>query len=189
MKVYFTASLIGKRYHQASYEKIVELLMHSKHVNQVLQDHILKTSETSVQEESETARRAYHEQLKQWITSSDCVITETSYPSTGVGYEISYALSKRKPVLMLYKNTVTPPSLFDNYCDDLLICQEYTENNLAEIIDDFLSYVKGGPEKRFTFSLTPKIATFLNDMVSKEKMPKSVYIRKLIEKEMRKQKP
>lgn len=184
MKIYFTASIIGKRYHLADYERIVALL--KKGDGTVLADHILETSEAKIREESEFDRRKYHEHLKRWITESNCVIAETSYPSTGVGYEISYALSHGKPVLMLYKKETTPPSLFEQYSDELLICEAYTAENLPIIIEDFLSYVKGGHDRRFTFSLTPKIAAFLEHINQTQNIPKSVYIRQLLEDEMQK---
>lgn len=184
MQIYFTASIIGKRYHLPCYERIVAIL--NDHSETVISDHILKTSEAKIREESESERRKYHAQLKMWITQSNCIIAETSYPSTGVGYEISYALSHNKPVLMLYTKNSTPPSLFEQYSDELLICEAYTDQSLPIIIEDFLNYVKGGHDRRFTFSLTPKIAAFLETVNQTQNIPKSVFIRNLLEKEMQK---
>ncbi|MCW5875489.1 MAG: nucleoside 2-deoxyribosyltransferase [Anaerolineales bacterium] len=38
-----------------------------------------------------------------WIDDSEAMVAEVSTPSHGVGYEISYALERGKPVLCLYQ--------------------------------------------------------------------------------------
>lgn len=184
MSIYFTASIVGRRYHQQQYEKIVALLQKQGH--RVIANHILKTTESAVREETETDRRKYHQQLKQWINEVEAVVAECSYPSTGVGFEISYALSRNKPVLMLYKQGNTPPSLFENYSDEFLICEQYTDTTLTHILSQFLVYIRGGSQTRYTFSLTPRIAVFLEKVTRKKNVPKSVFIRQLIEREMEK---
>ena len=66
------------------------------------------------------------------------------------------------------------------------MCEKYSPETLSDIIDDYIYYVKGTADTRFTFFITPEIATFLKKLSRIDKIPKSVYLRKLIEKDMEK---
>ena len=111
------------------------------------------------------------------------MIAETSFPSISVGYEISLALQYRKPVLILY-STGDPPSLFAYHDDEKLVAEKYTLANVRETIDNFVNYVHGATDTRFTFFITPQIARYLERISKRKKLPKSVYLRRLIEEDM-----
>lgn len=111
------------------------------------------------------------------------MIAETSFPSISVGYEISLALSRGKPVLILYSSG-NAPTLLAHHRDEKLICEKYTDDTLEDIIKDFLNYVQGANDMRFTFFITSEIASYLEKISRDKKIPKSVYLRRLIEKEM-----
>lgn len=64
-----------------------------------------------------------------------------------------------------------------------MICAKYSVENVREIIDDFLNYVKGTSEHRFTFFITTEMNHFLEKVSKKNKVPKSVYLRQLIDRE------
>lgn len=181
MKVYFTASIVGKKHYLTDYLKIIELLKSWKH--EVKADHIINTSPDQIRIEKLAERLVFHKKLEGWITASDCMVAEVSFPSISVGYEISLGLHKNKSVLLLYKEGY-PPSLFDRYHEDRLICERYTTGQLSQIIEDFLQYVEGANDTRFTFFITPQINAFLEEISKKKKTPKSVYLRSLIEREM-----
>jgi len=89
-----------------------------------------------------------------------------------------------KPILILYA-VGNPPSLLAHHSNDKLVCEKYTINTVREIINDFVNYVRGASDTRFTFFITSEIAAYLEKVSRKEKMPKSVYLRKLIEEHMR----
>jgi 2'-deoxynucleoside 5'-phosphate N-hydrolase len=182
MRVYFTASIVGKKQYLSSYEKIIDLLRFKK--CDTISDHIIKSNESQVRMETRGQRIAFQEKLNDWINSCDCMIAETSFPSISVGYEISLALSRGKPVLILYSDG-NPPSLLAQHADEKLICEKYTTNNLKTLIDDFLNFVKGKEDQRFTFYITTEIASFLEDVSKKEMLPKAVFLRRLIQKEMK----
>jgi hypothetical protein len=119
------------------------------------------------------------------INAADCVIAETSFPSISVGYEISLALHRGKPVLILYSEGEAP-SLLAQHKDEKLICEKYNSDNVKGIIEDFMSYVEGSNDMRFTFFITSTIASYLEKISRTQKIPKSVYLRKLIEEDMQK---
>lgn len=182
MKVYFTASITGKNHYLPNYLKIVRHLESKGHSVQA--HHILDSTETQMRLETKEERLKFHRQLTTWIQNSDFMIVEASFPSISVGYEISLALQNRKPVLILYSDG-DAPNLFASFSDEKLVCEKYTTETVTEIIDDFLCYASGACDTRFTFFITPAIAAFLENISRTEKIPKSVYLRKLIEEHIK----
>ena len=182
MKVYFTASIVGKKKHLSNYLKIIDVIKGKKF--SITSDHIIKTTEAKIHLETKEERLKFSAQLEKWISSSDFLIAETSFPSISVGYEISIALKLSKPVLILFSEGEAP-SLLAHHKDEKLVCEKYSLETLKDIIDDFISYMQGTEETRFTFFITSQIASFLDKISKAKKVPKSVYLRHLIEREMK----
>jgi hypothetical protein len=182
MKVYFTASITGKVQYLPNYLTIVKYLESKGHTVQA--HHILDTSESEMRLKTKENRLHFHKQLTTWIQDADFMVVEASFPSISVGYEISLALQNRKPVLILYSEG-DAPNLFASFNDEKLICEKYSLSTIKGVIDDFISYASGTADTRFTFFITPKIAAFLDKISVDEKIPKSVYLRKLIEDHIR----
>lgn len=183
MKVYFSASIHEKDAHVDNYRKIVEYLKSKG--NRVYANHIFNASEESIHESSREEVLHFHTKLENWIKSSDFMVAETSFPSISVGYEISMALRLGKPTLILYSEGGAP-SVLSYHKDDRLVTEKYDESTYKHIIDDFITYVEAKADMRFTFFITPDIALYLDEVSKKEKLPKSVYLRQLIEEDMRK---
>jgi hypothetical protein len=181
MNIYFTASIVGKKYHLTNYQRIIDILR--THGDTVQSDHVMDTTEDHIQMETKKERLAFHEKLEGWINSCDCMIVETTFPSISVGYEISLALHSNKPVLLLYSEGDAPSLLYMQH-EDQLMSEKYSKDNLERIIEDFFSYVEGNADMRFTFFITSAIASYLNKVSKKQKTPKSVYVRNLILREM-----
>ncbi len=181
LTIYFTGSLTAKEQYLPNYKKIVDHIQ--KRGNTVIADQILKPTEHEVSMGTREDRLAFHNQLEKWIYSCDGVVAETSFPSISVGYEISLALRVGKPVLILYSEG-EPPSLLAHHKDEKLLCEKYSMPQLPTLLDDFLHYIHSKSDLRFTFFITPKIASYLDDIAKQNKLPKSVYLRKLIEKDM-----
>lgn len=181
MKVYFTASIVGKKYYLKNYLKIIELLKSRKY--KVISDHIIETTEDQIRLKGRQERLKFHNQLEKWINASDFMIAETSFPSISVGYEISLALQRGKSVLILY-SIGDPPSLFAYHTSEKIVCEKYSLATLSDIIDDFIKYVEATEDMRFTFFITAEIASYLEKVSRKEKLPKSVYLRKLIKEDI-----
>ena len=182
MKVYFTGSIAAKNQYITKYKTIIEYLKSQKHT--VIADHILNATESEIRISAREDRIKFHDKLEKWIKSCDFMIAETSFPSISVGYEISLALRVGKPVLILYSEG-DPPSLLAHHKDDKLICEKYTPATVKQIIDEYIQYIEGKNDLRFTFFITPDIVSYLDDISKREKVPKSVYLRKLIEKDMK----
>ncbi len=182
MKVYFTASITGKKQYLPNYLAIVRYLESKGYKIQA--HHILDSTESEMRLKTREDRLRFHKQLAAWIQEADFMIVEASFPSISVGYEISLALQSRKPILILYSEG-DAPNLFASFSDDKLVCEKYTMETVTGLIDDFIGYANGACDTRFTFFITPKIAVFLDEVSVEEKIPKSVYLRKLIEAHIR----
>jgi hypothetical protein len=183
MTIYFTASLAAKDQYLKNYELIIAFLKQKGY--QVISDHITGVTESQIRLSTRAERLNFHTQLEKWIRSADFMIAETSFPSISVGYEISLALRLGKPVLILYSEG-DPPSLLAHHQNDRMYCEKYTFDNFKETIMDFIDYIQGKSDTRFTFFITPQQAAHLDEAAHKEKIPKAVYLRKLIDEDMEK---
>ena len=77
-----------------------------------------------------------------WIDGSDLMVAEISGPSLGVGFEIAYALFKKKiPVLALASKEVKKLSAMITGCDsELLTLERYGE--VEEMHSKIFNYLK-----------------------------------------------
>ena len=173
MKVYFTASILGKEKYEKEYRLIIDTL---REMGIRVYSLVFETLE----EESEI-----HRQRAKMLKGADLVVAEVSYPSLAVGYEISAALEAGKPLLALRLKGINPPAL-ESLPSEKFKSLEYDRETLPKVLGDWLKATSESADVRFNFFVPPKIVNFL-DWVSKEKrIPRSVYLRNLIEKEMAK---
>ncbi|HSW97758.1 MAG TPA: hypothetical protein VLF89_08085 [Candidatus Saccharimonadales bacterium] len=182
MKVYFTASVAAKDQYLDQYLNIINYLKSLGHT--ITSSHITEMTESLINELPREEVLDFHSKVEKWIKECDFIIADTAFPSVSVGYEISLALRMGKPVLVFYENG-GPPSLLRYHKDENLITERYTSATYKEVIKSFIHSISGKSDLKFIFLITPKIANFLDDIVHKEKTPKSVYIRKLIEEDMK----
>ncbi|MBL7150908.1 ribbon-helix-helix domain-containing protein [Candidatus Microgenomates bacterium] len=184
MKIYFTASITGKKYYLKNYERIIKILKDSAH--KVLSEHAI-SGPNHFDSESKKARVRFHQRLKDLIASCDVFIAEVSFPSISVAYEISLALKKNKPSLILYSHQNKEqdlPGILGEIEGDKLLIFKYKLPELPDLLRQSLAFLKEKTDQRFTFFITPKIARYLDEISRKKKIPRAVYIRRLIENDM-----
>ena len=186
MRIYFTASITAMDKYRVHYEKIIEYLRREGY--DVQADHILK-AELEVREHQDDEQKVnYYRNFLKSVGVSDIVVAEASYPSTvHIGHEISIALGKGKPVIVLYLKGKEPIFL-KGITNDKLLMVEYTLETLESELKYVLEEAKEGMDVRFNFFVSPKIVAFLDWVAKKKKMPRAVYLRRLIEEDMGKNK-
>lgn len=182
MKAYFTGSIVGKHRYIKDYEHIIALL--KKYGCSVKSDHIMNVEPDQIRPLGRKERLAFHEKLEKWIRECDFVVANVSFPSISVGYEIAMALYQHKPVLVLHALSTKAPNLLTDHKNDQVVCEAYTQQTLPEQIVEFIRYAKARVEMRFTFFITPRIAAHLETMAKEHHVPKSVYLRQLLEREI-----
>jgi hypothetical protein len=121
------------------------------------------------------------------IKKVDLVIVEVTGHSMSMGFVIVKALELNKPVIALYsdKSSQTFLKWVNN---NRLIMVPYNKKNLSKTIDNSLIKAINLVDLRFNFFISTKIVNYLDWVSTYRMIPKSVFLRKLIEKEMKKDK-
>jgi len=132
LKVYCAGPIRGDTTFQKFYFKIIEIVEKLGHK-------ALTELSSNYRKENDNLN-IYQRDIK-WLLSSDILIAEVSGPSTGVGYEIAYALHQaKKPVLALYNSNVKKISamLLHNTSNMLTLKAYSDERDLEKIIKDYI---------------------------------------------------
>lgn len=182
MKIYFTASIKGRKKYFGNYKKIIETLQDLDH--KVIEN-VCKHSSDDVYGLSDKEKIKFYKGVLNWINKADLVIAEVSYPSLRVGYELSLALEKGKPVIVLYINENA--SYFLKGVDsEKFLYFKYDIAGLKKIIQNAIGFAKDQMDVRFNFFISPKIGAYLDWVSKTKKTPRAVYLRRLIEEDMAK---
>ncbi len=99
MRIFFAASIRSGRSMLFEYRKIVALLKSMGHT--IVSEHVA-SAKLEEAEAKLTEEEIFRSDVR-FIDECDCLVAEVTIPSTGVGYEICYAVSRGKRVLCLYK--------------------------------------------------------------------------------------
>lgn len=187
MKIFFTASLRAKK---ASFNQVFKLIYEEiSQDNEVVAGHLFNQSLNKIQNLSTERRLDYYHSVYRDILDSDILIAEISYPSINVGYEVSLALESQKQIILLYTGTDSPliAAFLEGYEDaDTIQLIQYTgEANLISQLKHGLKTVASHLDKRFTILLPTTIINHLDEISRTQRIPKSVYIRQLIENDMK----
>jgi nucleoside 2-deoxyribosyltransferase len=143
MHIYFACSITGGREEQSVYQVIVDTLLKDGHI--VPTAH-LSNEDVMALEEIVDPFEIYTRDIK-WIDESSVLIAEVSTPSHGVGFEISYALSKNKSVLCLYQDgkRISKMLTGNNHPNFDLVAYKHP-GQIPPIIRDFIAHLN--PIKR-----------------------------------------
>jgi hypothetical protein len=185
MKITFVASHTQKK-ELMEYYKIIKAILEKSEIKLKYGGLFNATDDI---DKSEASRNLWYKKSMNDIKESDIVVVEISYPSTAnVGHCLTYALEIGKPVVALYKNDRDPLFLRGQKNDKLTIIPYSDSKDLEKILNSALEYAAEQMDTRFNFFISPKIGNYLDWVAKKLKMPRAVYLRKLIEKDMEKNK-
>lgn len=114
----------------------------------------------------------------------DMIIAECSTPCISIGYEIANALQQGKEVIILkHKNASTQLLPQDSlYTHKNIYLYEYTDFDLLSILKEAIAYNPSQKFKKYNILFPTAMVTKLNNIAKKKNLPKSVYIRQLLEK-------
>lgn len=179
MKIYFTAAISQKEKFGKVYERIIKILEQDNHT--VEHEHITKSNLEDLMQESDEDRVAYYRTALKRISQADVVVVEGSFPSTlNIGHEITLSLEKGKPVIVLYKEGHDSVFMHGLNSEKLFLL-EYSEENLEQLLKDTVEYAKDQSDTRFNFFISPRHVAYLDWIAQTKKIPRSVYLRKLLE--------
>lgn len=185
MQVYFVASsrLVDKN--KEMYGRMYKTIS-SEH--KMVSDKVMKWIKKGVLDlqkaDLETKIENYKETLK-GLSKADIVVMEISGHSMSMGYILTKTLELNKPVVALYTPDAQPIFIV-GINNPKLILKEYKPENMERVIWDSLKEAKSLIDMRFNFFVSPKILNYLDWVGQKRMIPKSVFLRNLIEREMKK---
>lgn len=116
------------------------------------------------------------------IDSSDVMIADITLPSSGVGYQIAYAVSQKKPVLCIYHKAMTKgiSKLIRSISSDMVELVAYEETDLEKIILTYLDRVNVYNLSKFNFLISPKIKNYLDWVERHKHQSKSQFLRNAV---------
>ena len=181
MKIYFTASARGLSQLKTSYKDIydsIDKLGHSN-IDKFIPDIYQRSKNSSVNDEQAKLFGKHMNKIK----SADVVVLEISINSLSIGYVLQKALEIGKPVIALYLRGHDPffATGIDN---EKLQVIEYSEDNILETLKHAINYAQDKQDTRFNFFISPKHQNYLDWISKTRKIPRSVYLRDLIESDM-----
>lgn len=185
MKVFFSASISGRDSFEENYKAITNDLKDRGY--KVQSDHVLGVDKKKLSDVSDKYRIDYYRKLVKWISESDLIVAEVTQPSISIGHEVSLALEKGKNVIAL-SSTTRGPAIFLAMKSDKLQMIKYNLVDLHSVLDKAINKARSNTDIRFNFFVSPQINDYL-DWISREKrVPRAVYLRELLEKEIVKNK-
>ncbi|HRN86712.1 MAG TPA: nucleoside 2-deoxyribosyltransferase [Candidatus Dojkabacteria bacterium] len=188
MKIYFVASILGKKRDTHSERWQKQIIKQLKDLGHEVWDGNFNTEPKLLYEESEDEYVNIYNRNTKIIKSSDLVIAEVSMSDSGVGYEISYALSIKKPVLALYNEQsvepTAPPIIAGK--SKFLTFVKYDEKNLKSTLDKYIGQIKKNLDSKFILIISSEIDRYLEWSSQENRMHKAQIVRDAIEKVMNK---
>lgn len=186
MKVFFNASLTGKREYGDYYEKIFAAIEKAGHA--IVEAPVMNTTLLR-KRDSENAKTAgeFYKKVLEAIKEAECCVFEVSFPSFGIGYEITTALSQSKTIIALRQKGSPKNALLETITDDRFQMVEYEEETVAERVKDSLDFASSQVDTRFNFFISPRIGAYMDWVAKKRKTPRAVFLRQLIEDDMKEQ--
>lgn len=183
MKIYFIGSQHNPEISLEIYRRITDILTMLGHVVEapVLKQTIVKEPGFYAPKE----RAEYYKKLKHAINIAEVVIAEVSYPSTvNIGYQVSLALDLGKPVVALYQPN-RQPGVLQGIDAEKFVLVEYTPDDLKSTLEYGLDEAQTRIDVRFNFFIPPNIGSYLDAIAKKKRIPRAVYLRRLIEEDMK----
>jgi len=183
MRIYFTAPAKGKKLHGDNYKKIYDAIEELGHKN--LDDLILTIDPKKFYSSNREEQADLYKKTVKHIKTADIVILEVSTSSLSMGFVIAKALDEGKPVIILYLEGVSP-YFARGIQDERLQALSYTPERVKQILKGGIEEAKERMNVRFNFFISPKIASYLDWIAKNRKLPRAVFLRRLIGKHMKK---
>ena len=185
MKVFFTGSPRALKDYKIEHQAIYDAIEKLGHRN--LSDYVVTADTEKFYNSSREELSVHYDKMIDALKSADVMVVESTLHSMSMGFLVEKALNMSKPVIILYLDS--RPTLFiSGIEDDKLQMLQYSKENINEVIEKAFEYAADQQEVRFNFFISPPIGRYLDWISKVKKIPRSVYLRALIEREMRENK-
>jgi len=182
MKIYFSAPISNvEKSAMDRYSLIVRTLQDLGH--NILYDHLLNKNREFLSKQTPKESLENQRLMTKRKNQADLIVIEASTPSFGIGQEIAYSLQNNKQVIILYLEGHKPHILQDEG-QDLLFIYEYSLSSLSAILSRAIDEAREKVDVRFNFYISPEIGRYLDWISQRKKLPRSVFLRGLVERHM-----
>lgn len=185
MKIHFTGSNYKLEEHYADYAAIISYLKEQGHtltrewVDEDLQ-HQRKDAEYTEEE-----YRDIWLQVKNSIIEAEVVIVEGWNNSYSIGYQTAFALSYKKPVLVMTPNDKISHTIIAGEDNPFLHIVHYTPKTLKKVLSEFLiKFQPSDKDMRFNMFIDRQTQLYLDIESYKTGKTKARIIRDLIKREI-----
>ena len=186
MKIYFSAPISRVPLEiRENYQLIIETLKSLNH--NVFAEHLKGKTAKDIKNQTEKESLEAQRQMTKKRKQADLVILEVSTPSFETGQELAFALDNKKQVIALHVLGKEPHLLRDEGQESLFIA-EYTRDSIKKVLKELIQDAGGQMDVRFNFFISPKIGVYLDWISKNKKTPRAVFLRRLIEEHISKNK-
>lgn len=183
MKIFYTASYLGKQKYQKTYNEVLKAIQATG--AEVLSPEVGNYQSILTQKEIEDLKfpkKIHYEAIRKGIMTCDAAIIEISNEDFQLGHEATLAIQNKKYVLCL--------SIYEDFSEKIdnlyFHAAKYNEYNVEEIVDTFIKRVGQDQfSERFNMFLAPSQVQYLEKKATEEGLNKSEYVRKLIDQDMK----
>ena len=187
MKFHFFGALEGD---QENYKNIFVIIKQLGY--EPVNEHVLIRDVKDVEKETPGESKMYVKKMLKWINQADFIVAEATFPSISIGYEIMAAQQKGKPIIILYEtkkgNTLHTLKGIPREEMQIFPYESTNKGELKKILKDAIEDAKEQMDVRFNFFISPKISAYLDWIAKNKKLPRAVFLRRLIEEHMAKNK-
>lgn len=188
MKVFFVASPRAIQKESGLYQEMYEAVR--SNCSKMVGKMVLEFTGIDLEgfyNRSHKERIEHYKRTMAYVKEADVVVVEVSEHSMSMGYIVNKALEASKPVIALYREGFEP-YFFSGIENEKLVIVKYKKNNFREMIADAFEKIRSLSDVRFNFFVSPKILAYLDWVAKRRMIPRSVFLRDLIEREMKKDK-
>lgn len=114
------------------------------------------------------------------INNADVVVAEVTFPSTGVGQQITLSTTRKIPVIVLKGDWEIPSMFTPGAVGELLQYHEYNPENLEKILRNSLKHISKERFVKFNFISTVEINKLLEEESEKMGETRSQLLRQII---------
>ena len=185
----FVGTIRQKPHYEGAFLKLVSTLENEGH--DVVHKHVTSNDQSNLYKMSIDQDSDFHTNILKNIQKSDIIVSEVSSNSLSVGYLLSFAASSGKPLLVFYHAKTDEPNLFRSLAKNsskIFLVKYGSLEELNSLILEYVEYAKDQVDVRFNFFISSSIGNYLDWISKTKKVPRSVYLRNLIEKDMEKNK-
>lgn len=185
MKVFFLSSPRAKENLKENIDLIYSSITKLGYEN--VSDFMQNVDPTRFYANREEEREEHYQAMVKSVKEADVVVFETTTHSLAVGHMVHLSLSLGKPVIALFTVGNTPFFLSGVGSEKLQLI-EYTLQNLTQVLQEALAFATEQMDTRFNFFVSPSIVNYLDWVSKQRRIPRAVYLRKLIEQDMQENK-